>query len=101
MTLGPLEQAGPAWDWVAALAPDFDLEGALLSSFLDWVSRERGWSVRFEDWELAESAKSIRVYGRIDGLTLEEAVEVALPSSRLEYRVIGGELLISRPAGAD
>ena len=45
---------GPDWEWVLEAAAGFDIEGRTpRGSFLDWVSRETGWQVRFADAELA------------------------------------------------
>ena len=101
VTRGPLASTAAEWAWIQEITPGFELEGARLSSFLDWVSAESGLSVRYEDAELAESAQQIQfqLHGEIEGLTPTQAVEAVMPSSGLSYRVAGGELYVSRPAG--
>lgn len=85
---------GALWEWTASVTPMIDLEGRTARSFLDWVARERGWTLVFADEELARSAESIIVAGDIRGMTMEEALSAVLPSCRMTHRVEGGTLEI-------
>ncbi len=96
---GSIEPYGPEWDWILAAAPSLDIEGLMLSAFLEWVSRETGWRVRYSNEELAGSAATIRLHGTIDGLAPHESLSVVLPGSGLGYRLESGSLLITRPPG--
>lgn len=78
---------GPEWDWITRAAPPQPIDGRTLEEFLAWVEREGGRSVRFADAALSESARSTVVYGTIDGLTVEEALAVVLPTCGLTHRV--------------
>jgi hypothetical protein len=73
---------GSEWEWVLAAAPGFDIEGATLAAFLDWVSRESGWSVKYADEAPVDS------------------LGVVLPATGLGYRLeSGGTLLVTRTSG--
>lgn len=85
---------GPEWDWVLDVARPFALDGRPLDSFLDWVSRETGWELRYVDPALAESAPTVRLHGSIAGLRPDEALEAVLPTCGLTHRFDGGTLLI-------
>ncbi len=91
-----LATTGPDWDWVLVAAPGLDIEGRTLGSYLQWISRETGWQVRYEDAELEAAANDI-LYGSIVGLTPADSLGAVLPSSGLGYRVEGGALVITRP----
>lgn len=93
---GAVERYGSAWEWVLAAAPGFDIEGATLAEFLDWVSRESGWGVDYADQELASSAATIRLHGSIEGFSPPESLGVVLPATGLGYRVESGILLVTR-----
>lgn len=87
---------GREWDWAAALAPRFDIEGRSVAAFLEHVSREHGWSLRYADAALARDASSIILHGSVAGLGPDEALEAALATSSLVHRVSDGELVVSR-----
>jgi len=91
-----IESHGGAWDWVEGLAPAMDIEGARLSDYLEWVSRETGRELRYGDESLAASARTITLSGSITGLTPEESLSI-LPGSGLDHRIENGWLLIERP----
>lgn len=85
------------WDWVVAAAPGLAADQLYLESYLAWLSRETGWSVRFADEELARSAPTIEILGEgIRGLSPAESVDPALRSSALRYRLEDGVLWIQR-----
>jgi ferric-dicitrate binding protein FerR (iron transport regulator) len=90
---------GPDWEWVTRLAPDFDIEGQALASYLDHVCREQGWTLRYEDGSLAREASGIVLNGSVRGLPAADAVAVAIRISGLAHRLQDGELVIMRSAG--
>ena len=86
----PIATFGPDWDWTAATAPAFDIEGRTLAELLDWLEVEHGWQVAGRD----ASLDGIVLRGSIAGLGVEEAVAVALASAGLDYRLDPGKLAI-------
>ena len=89
---------GPDWAWVATLATPFEIEGHSLRAFLQHTAAEEGWTLRYASPAVAEAADRILLHGSVDGLGAEEALEVALATSGLRYRLRDGELLVSRPS---
>jgi ferric-dicitrate binding protein FerR (iron transport regulator) len=87
---------GPDWSWVLEAAPPLEIEGLSLQELLARVARETGWTVEYEDPDLAASAGSIRVHGSVGGLAPDQALEVVLPGAGLRHRIVDGRLLISR-----
>lgn len=86
---------GIDWAWVLEAAPTFDIDGRLLTDYLDWVVRETGLTVSFEDPALETAAASVQLGGTIEALTVEESLSVVLPGSGMDYRLVDGMLLIS------
>jgi ferric-dicitrate binding protein FerR (iron transport regulator) len=84
---------GADWDWVAKTSPPFVLAGRTLAEFLDWVSRESGYTVTIEGPARAAASTTV-LQGSIDGLTPDEALDVVLPSTGLEHRVVNGHLIV-------
>ena len=90
---------GPHWDWVLDTAPAPDVAAQPLQVFLDWVTREGGWTTRFADPATAEIAASTILHGDIRGLTPIEATEVVLSGSGLAYR-LEADFLVIEQAGS-
>jgi hypothetical protein len=88
--------SGADWAWVTRAAPVFQVDGAKLMAFLEWVSRESGWTVQFSDPELERSAMAILLRGSIQGLTVDEALAAVLPTCGLTHRLMGDRLAIDR-----
>ena len=89
--------SGPEWDWVTTVAQPFTLEGATVSAFLEWVSREQGWRWEYADAATKRRAERAVLHGSIEGLTPEEALAAVLPASGLTSRRDGDRLIVSSP----
>jgi hypothetical protein len=94
---------GPEWDWLLAITPMPDFEGRPVGALLEWVARERGWSLVYADPETEGFAGGTALQGSLRRLRIDESLEAATLASRLAYRVDGGVLLVSSrsPAGRD
>ena len=98
---GTVPAFGPAWDWVVGIAPAIEIDGQPLAAFLDEISREHGWLVRYDDVALAREATTIVLHGSVAGLAPHEAVSVAVTTSWLDHRLEDGEIAVSRMAQRD
>jgi len=72
-----------SWSWVLGLAPSFPLAGRSLGDFLGWVGRETGKKVVFSAPEDADRLSAIVLYGSVDGLRPDEALDAVLPTCGL------------------
>jgi hypothetical protein len=91
---GRASTSGADWDWIVrAIAPP-RLEGRPLPEFLAWAEREGGRPIRFADPALERANAATIVYGAIDRLTVEEALDVVLPSCGLARRSDGDIITI-------
>lgn len=88
---------GAPWEWVLEAAEPFELEGARLGDFLDYLTREAGLEVRFDDPGLEPAARDIVLHGSVEGMTVDDAVAVVLPTCGLEHRLEDGVLRIAGP----
>jgi FecR protein len=95
----PIAAHGSDWDWTATVSPPFEIEGATLSTFLDRMAREHGWTLRYADSALAREASGIILHGSVTGLTPHEAVEVTLTASGLTHRLEDGVVVVLRRSG--
>lgn len=83
---GRAPMSGADWDWIVRATPPPQLEGRPLPEFLAWAEREGGRPIRFADPALERANASTIVYGAIDRLTVDEALDVVLPSCGLARR---------------
>ncbi|HEX2339568.1 MAG TPA: FecR family protein [Vicinamibacterales bacterium] len=100
---GPIQRSrtpvyGPDWDWVAEAAPTFEIEGRTLAAFLEHVSRERGWTLRFSSASVERTAAETILHGSIEGLSVEDSLATVVPASGLLHALRDGVLTLS-PVG--
>lgn len=87
---------GPEWAWLLEVSPPYSIEGRTLEEFLAWVSRETGWTVRYEDADLEAAAEEIVLHGTLGELSPAAAPEAVLPGAGLEHRLHDGVLVVER-----
>ncbi|MCP3981961.1 MAG: FecR domain-containing protein [bacterium] len=97
VTRGRVATHGDVWGWVDGLTPMIDIDGRSAREFLDWVSRERGWTLAFGDEKLARAADEVRLSGTTSGMDVEQALEAVMATSRMSHRIENGVLLIEAP----
>ena len=91
---GRASTAGEDWDWIVRATRPPQLEGRPLPEFLAWAEREGGRPIRFADPALERATAATIVYGAIERLTVEEALDVVLPSCGLARFVEGDVITI-------
>lgn len=84
----------PSWDWVETVAPEFEIEGASLKSYLDWYTNERGMTLNWEDGSSESKAANAKLTGSIAGATLDEGLEIVRRIAPFQYRVDGEALWV-------
>ena len=89
-----IDLSGPDWQWLTDLARPFQIEGARVIPFLDWVSREQGWRWEFEQPAMRRRVEAIVLHGTIEGMTPSEALAAVLPTCGLSFRQDGDRLMI-------
>jgi ferric-dicitrate binding protein FerR (iron transport regulator) len=82
------------WGWVMEAAPRFEIEGRTLASYLDWVARETGLEIRYDESSVAVVARETRLHGSTGDLRPDEAVLLVLPGAGLEGQIVEGELRV-------
>ena len=96
----PVPVFGAEWAWAFALARPFDLEGRTLRDFLNWITGENGWQLRFADSDVEQKSLTTILHGSILGLTPNEALSAVLSTSGVEHSLENGVLLI-QPSAAE
>lgn len=91
---GRASTSGADWDWIVRAIRPPQLEGRPLPEFLAWAEREGGRPIRFADPALERANVATIVYGAIESLTVEEALDVVLPSCGLARRTDGDVITI-------
>ena len=86
--------SGADWDWIVRASRPPQLEGRPLPEFLAWAEREGGRPIRFADPAVERASAATIVYGAIESLTVDEALDVVLPSCGLSRRTDGDVITI-------
>jgi hypothetical protein len=90
---------GRDWLWVAALAPDYEIEGRPLLGFLEWASRELGRPLQFSDAHAREVAERTILHGSVRGRAPLDALASVLATTSLSYEIRGETIWIQSGNG--
>ena len=93
---GTIDPASSEWGWIGELAPMMEIEGRPVGEFLDWIARERGLQLTFEDPALYVTAAETGLNGSIDGMSLDQALEAVLPTCGMTHHIQNGTLTLLR-----
>ncbi len=83
------------WSWVVDAAPMPEIEGKTLRSFLEWIAREKGLTLRFADDRAASLSTTVILHGSVASISPDEALQSIALSSGFAYQVIDGTLTVS------
>ncbi len=88
---------GPNWDWVSAVAPSIEIDDLPIRTYLEWLSRETGRSLIFENEEVEKYASEHSLTLPIEGLSPMESLEAARAASDLIFEAQNGSILVLSP----
>ena len=93
----PIAADAPEWEWAERLATPLDLGGGSAFDALQWVARELGKRLVFEDAGTELLARNAIIHGNSAGLEPLEILEVVMTASAaFEYTLGDGTLVIHR-----
>jgi ferric-dicitrate binding protein FerR (iron transport regulator) len=90
----PVATYGRDWLWIAAVAPDYEIEGQPLLNFLQWVSRELGRRLEFADPQTRQIAARTILHGNIRGREPLDALANVLSTTTLGYELRGDTIRV-------
>jgi len=99
LSRSPIESYGRDWLWVAALAPDYEIEGRPLLKFLQWAARELGRPLKFADDHAREVAEHTILHGSIKGREPLDALNSVLSTTSLTYEIRGDTIWVQSGQG--
>jgi hypothetical protein len=83
------------WQWTQKIAKQFNIQGKTVSEYLNWVSSETGYPIK---WLLNRDkidASLIKLSGSINGVMPLESLDVLLPTTRFNYSISDSAIHIS------
>jgi len=83
ITRSDLPAHDPAWDWIGAVTPTFDIEGRTLAEFLRWASRETGLDLLYVSDKAEREAVGTVLRGSIEGLRPDESIAAVVSTTGL------------------
>ena len=75
----------PQWHWAESLASTSPIEGRPLFQFLQWVARETGRKLTFQNDDIEAISRKVILHGSIRNLAPLEALDLMLSTTNLEY----------------
>lgn len=75
---------GSAWQWVEAVSPGIDLDNRSAREFLEWVARETGHELVFDDPAAERIAAATRLVGKVEADPRTE-LRLRMMTTDLEY----------------
>ncbi|MYF69961.1 MAG: hypothetical protein F4181_08320 [Proteobacteria bacterium] len=87
---------GEHWHWADRMLPVFEIDGANLFDYLNWMARETGHRLVFETEQAEQAARTTILHGSIDMEPLP-MLSAVMATTDLEYRILEGTLYISLP----
>jgi len=94
-----IDTYGSDWLWVAALAPEYEIEGRPLLGFLQWASRELGRPLKFSDSHAHAVAERTILHGSVRGRQPLDALSSVLATTSLTYEIRGDTIWIQSGHG--
>lgn len=85
---------GERWSWVLDLASPFELENKTLAQYLDWLSSETGYEIRFASPEQRAALSGIQLHGSIEGERPSQTIDDILLGAGLASTLEDGVLSI-------
>ncbi len=85
---------GEQWQWAQDIAPTFDSNKRSAYELLDWIARETGHTVHYDNDDLATFARQGTLTG-MEGLTPMHALKALPYATDLRYNIVDGVINIS------
>jgi hypothetical protein len=97
VALRPFAADSPEWQWAEALAVPIDVDGGTAFEALQWVARETGRRLIFEDANAELLARNAIIHGSSAGLEPLQVLNVVMATSAgLDYALGDGTLVVRR-----
>ncbi len=81
---------GDEWSWIETTAPLNSLDGKTFDEFLQWVARETGFKIEYDDPKIEKMALEETVSGEVNA-TPRDALRQRLRTLGLDYEDLGFE----------
>ena len=78
-------------------APGIDIDGLPIRSYLEWLARETGRTLIFEDADVDTYAADHELGGTIESLTPMESLEIVRLGTDLDIEIQSGSILVLGP----
>jgi len=95
---GRIRADDPAWEWVTAAIAMPEIEGRSLHDFLEWLTHEKGWQLRYATPEVESRSRATTLHGSVRDLTPEQALQTVLLSAGLRHERNDGVVVWSAEA---
>lgn len=89
----------PDWQWTQKINGGFGIQDQTLFDYLQWVSKESGYPIKWYSDSVRIKASKIKLSGSINGLLPVESLDVIIPTTRFEYSLNNNQIYIHNENG--
>lgn len=75
------------WNWTRSVAPSLDGQKRSLSDYLEWTSRQTGWTLVYDTSESRQIARQTTLSGTVSQLPAVDALDAILSTTTLTFRL--------------
>ena len=94
VSIAPVPTWGEAWDWVDAVAPEYEADGKTVADLLGWAARETGRTLSYASPEVRAQAGRVVLRGALS-LKPAEALSVVAGTTDFMARSEAGRIEVS------
>lgn len=94
-----IESYDPVWQWTQKISDGYSIQDRTLADYLDWVSSETGYPIRWESDSARNKAANIKLSGSINGIRPADSLDVILPTTRFKYSLDDNQIYIHNENG--
>jgi ferric-dicitrate binding protein FerR (iron transport regulator) len=94
-----ISPADPEWNWVQSVAAAPEIDNKQVSVLLEWIRRETGRPIRYENLAVEHKAATTVLHGNIRDLLPMDALDVMLATTDLEYEIQEDGAILIRARG--
>lgn len=87
------------WHWTQKITGGYDIQDQSLSAYLQWVSKESGYPIKWQSDQVRNKASKIKLSGSINGLLPVDSLDVIIPTTRFKYSINDNQIYIHNENG--
>ena len=94
ISIGVVTPFDQSWKWTQLISDRFDIQDKTLVEYLQWVSNETGFPIKYQSDELKSRVTKVILSGSINGISPLKSLDVIMPTTRYQYTLQDNQIYI-------